>query len=149
MCNNVYSTNYCVNEGVHKKPGQQLKHGSHNAPINGMPQGTPPPPSGDGGERARVGSNLSEHPIPGTEEMVKQPHLGAGNVRYVLRLSPLNQVGEHTKITVQTDDSQSAPPPEPTSWSNSPPPGKAKRSNSHMVSGGGGGGPRGLQLIGA
>ena len=61
-----------------------------NAPINCMPQGTPPPPRGD---LTRVGVKYILNPHPGTNEMVKQPH-------------PV-----HTEITVQTGVGQCAPPP--------------------------------------
>ena len=40
------------------------------------------PPPGDGGDLTRVGSNLSENTNLATEEMVKWPNPGEGNVRY-------------------------------------------------------------------
>ena len=38
---------------------------------------------GDGGDLTRVGVKCILNPHPGTDEMVKQPHPGAGNARYV------------------------------------------------------------------
>ena len=71
--------------------------------------------------------------------MVKQPHLGARNVRYVLRLSPLNQSGEHTKFTVQTVRQSMCPTPGTHLMVEFRLPGKAKRSNPQGLPGGGGG----------
>ena len=90
------------------------------APIKiACPRAPPPPPEMVGIWPGGGGSNLSENPTPGTEEMVKQPTQGRERPGYVVRLGPLpNQLGEHTQITVQTDDGQCAPPLEPTSWSN-------------------------------
>ena len=108
--------------------------------------GYPPPPRSpremvrwwgfdQGGE-----SNLSENPTPGTEEMVKLPHLGQGMFRHVLRLDPLNQVREHTQITVQTDDGQSAPPRNPSHGEIPHPRVKCSGQIPHGLGGGGGGG---------
>ena len=85
-------------------------------------------PTGHRGDLTKVGSQIYPKTPPRGRE---RP--------CVLPLGPLNQVGEHTQITVQTDDGQKdAPLPEPTSWSNSPP--RVKRSGQiPMVSRGGGG----------
>ena len=105
---------------------QRVMYLSIACPRVPPPLPPPPPPPGRWWAFDQGGwSNLSENPTLGTNEMVKQPHPGAGSVRYVCMTWFIESGREHAQITVQTDGGQCAPPPEPTSWSNFPPLGKA------------------------